>query len=346
MIIDNVDDAQFFRRPTAQETDDTAKERIRKEYLASYIPQYAHGSILIKTRNKQVSSELTFGQAPIEVCKMEDSECLELLGSLYGNSREETENLNALASRLEHLPLALVQAAAFMPQNVVTVHDYLQMLDGSDQELVETLSAEFQTVGHDAEKPNAVAETWFLSFEQLKLMCFFDRQAIPRDFLSGRLLTPQDPPQSQGVLSTTKASGMLKALCMVTEDQNGNFNMHRLVQLITRKWSLYRQAEEAAPQAESLSRATQKPEDPCTILTMNHLTLTYSEQGRFDEAEAMESQALETQKTICGPDDPMTLDSMSTLAKIYSQLRRLDEAEALDLQVFDKWKVVLGHEHP
>ncbi|KAK0728340.1 hypothetical protein B0T26DRAFT_800118 [Lasiosphaeria miniovina] len=67
----------------------------------------------------------------------------------------------------DHLPLALVQAAAFIEANTITVGEYLRLLDKGDRRLVDLLGEEFETVGRDLETPRAVAETWILSFEQI-----------------------------------------------------------------------------------------------------------------------------------------------------------------------------------
>ena len=51
-----------------------------------------------------------------------------------------------------------------------------------------------------------------------------------------------------------------------------------------------------------------------TLASMAKLTLTYSNQGRLEEAEKLEVQVLETFKTKVGADHPDTLTSMSNLA--------------------------------
>ena len=126
---------------------------------------------------------------------MDDNKSGQLLYAKLNEGDLASSELSALSSRLEYLPLTLVQAAAFIQENTMAVGGYLQLLDRSDQDLVELLSEEFETVGRDSETPRAVTATWILSFEQIKrqnglagellsLMSFFDRQAIPSEFLS------------------------------------------------------------------------------------------------------------------------------------------------------------------
>lgn len=182
IIIDNADDMQMF----VPQTEDTTKDRS----LGQFIPDCANGTVLITTRNMQVGSRLTKGKHPIEVGKMDEHESTQLLrrGLQYGD--ETLMDLLQLSSRLEFLPLALVQAAAFIRENCIPVSEYLELLNGSENDVVELLSEEFEVGGRDSDTPRPVAQTWMLSFQQIKrrypfagevlsLMSWFDRQAIP-----------------------------------------------------------------------------------------------------------------------------------------------------------------------
>ena len=110
---------------------------------------------------------------------------------------------------------------------------------------MDLLSEEFETVGRDSKKPRAVAETWILSFEQiqqqndfagelLSLMSFFDRQAIAAEFLA--YYGKHQSQGERGDMRLTKALGVLKAFSFVTVARDQTLDVHRLVQLVTRKW--------------------------------------------------------------------------------------------------------------
>ena len=192
MVLDNADDAQLFF-PSPLEPEQTSNIS-REEHLGQYIPECAHGSILITTRNKQAGLKLA-KRPPIEIDTMNDNESERLLRANLGGLDAASSELLSLSYRLEHLPLALAQAAAFIEENSISAQEYLHLLDKSGQDLMDLLSEEFETVGRDTKTPRAVAETWILSFDQiqqqnafagelLSLMSFFDRQAIPREFLA------------------------------------------------------------------------------------------------------------------------------------------------------------------
>jgi len=72
---------------------------------------------------------------------------------------------------------------------------------------------------------------------------------------------------------------------------------------------------------------------------------TYSNQGRWKEAEELEVQVLET-KTKLGADHPSTPTPNGDLASTYRDQGRWDEAEELEVQVMRAFGRNLGADHP
>ncbi|KXJ89485.1 P-loop containing nucleoside triphosphate hydrolase protein [Microdochium bolleyi] len=371
MVIDNADDAQLVSGP---------------EGVGRHIPECAHGSVVVTTRNKEAGSRLTRGGRPIEVREMGESESEELLKKKLEEGGVEADALMALASRLERLPLALVQAAAFMQEKSVPVSRYLQLLGGGDQDLVDLLSEEFETVGRDSETPRAVTETWILSFDQiqqqnafagelLSLMSLFDRQAIPSDFLSdySKQQSGQGP---RGGVQLSKALGVLKAFSFVVEEKDHGLDMHRLVQLVTRKWLVKKdtirhfggQALMAVshmypfgshdnrlictaylPHVDAVLKlgGTGSREEKLARASLLHCAAAlFYYQGQWGDAEEFQAQAVDLWRALLGPDHPDTLDSMSNLASTYWSQGRWEEAEKLDIEVIETRKTKLGASHP
>lgn len=245
MIIDNADDMQLFF-PQASNLSKSISMPNNEDSLGQFIPECSHGNILITTRNMQVGSRLMKGKRPIEVLKMDENESIQLLRQGLQQGDESTEDLLQLSSRLEFHPLALLQAVAFIQENFITVNDYLQLLEGSDEDLIDLLSEDFGTVVGDSDTPRAVAQTWMLSFQQiereypfagdlLSLMSLFDRQAIPLEFLKF-YSEKKKRAESNIRMQLVKALGVLKAFCFIRAEKGGDHNMHRLVQLVTRTW--------------------------------------------------------------------------------------------------------------
>ncbi|KAI2465425.1 hypothetical protein F4781DRAFT_435459 [Annulohypoxylon bovei var. microspora] len=385
MVIDNADDAHLFCRLTEPTNVGVANASSYRENLRQYIPECTHGAILITTRNKKVASQLTRGNGLVNIFKMDDDESCQLLRMKLENDHTSTDKLSILASRLEHLPLALAQAAAFIQENTIDVDDYLQRLDQGDHSLVDLLSEEFETIGRDSAMPHAVVATWILSFEQIKrqdkfagkllsLMSLFDRQAIPMEFMTSFKKSQQCPENAED-LQVTKSLGVLKAYSLVTEDKDHNFDMHRLVQLVTQKWltsnkvisSFGREAiltvsknyplgefedrircSAYLPHARvvlNLNGTGSKDEALAKASIYHCIAMFFISEGQWNYAEKFAIQAVEIRTAVLGPEHPHTLSTMNNLASIYQDQGHWEKAELLQVQVMEASKTTLGPEH-
>ncbi|KAG5662198.1 hypothetical protein KAF25_004437 [Fusarium avenaceum] len=382
IIIDNADDMRlFFPQP-----DNFSKSASNNEdSLGQFIPECSHGTILITTRNMQVGSRLMKGKRPIEVGKMDGDESIQLLRQgLQGD--ESTEDLLQLSSRLEFLPLALVQAAAFIQENSITVNDYLELLDGSDKDLIDLLSEDFETVGRDSDTPRAVAQTWMLSFQQiereypfagdlLSLMSLFDRQAIPLEFLEF-YSEEKKPAESNVRMQLVKALGVLKAFCFIRADKGGDHNMHRLVQLVTRTWLIRKGVMAPFARDALLSVSDYYPygyfeqTDTCTAylshaISVLDLQVVESDedrllrasmlhrvggfflfQGRYADAEKLQREGTKIRIELLGEEDSETFVSMLDLSNCLQYQAQYYEAEKLAVAILETCKQVRGEEHP
>ncbi|KAK2000323.1 purine and uridine phosphorylase [Colletotrichum falcatum] len=274
MVVDNADDTNvFFQTQEASQADATAKESKEGVTLGRHIPECRHGSVLITTRNKQTGSRLAPGKPATKVDRLTGDEAYQMLRSMLEESDGtilSAKDASALSSRLEHLPLALAQAAAFIQENEISIRQYVKLLDKSDTSLVKHLSEPFEAVGRDSNTPHALTATWIISFEQierqsplaselLSLMSCFDRQAIPSKFINKYYDQKQtrdsaannaDDDTVDTEAAVTKALGTLKAFSFIAETKDQSMDMHRLVQAITQKWLFdKRQATQFAEQA-------------------------------------------------------------------------------------------------
>jgi hypothetical protein len=256
MIIDNADDCEMFFdssefRPNQP---DGTNQPALKPNLGCYIPECSHGSILITTRNKQAGVKLTKNRRVIEVVEMDQAESSQLIYKRLENDKLDPGQVSLLTTQLENLPLALVQATAFIQENSLTLVNYLELLNESDDTLVELLSQPFEELGRDSTIPNAVTTTWMISFKQIKeryplasdllsLLSYFNRQEIPKLFVlhyEKRRRNQEDLQQNEiakGSFEIERALGILKAFSFVKENRiSETFNMHRLIQLVMQKW--------------------------------------------------------------------------------------------------------------
>ncbi|PCD23156.1 hypothetical protein AU210_014679 [Fusarium oxysporum f. sp. radicis-cucumerinum] len=382
MVIDNADDAQLFF-PLQQNTAHRPNEK-----LGRYIPECAHGSILVTTRNKKAGLRFARGKPPIEVGNMTSHETNQLIRRMLENNDIHDEEIFGLATRLENLPLALAQAAAFIHENGIAINDYIGLLDASDAVLVDCLSEPFEAMGRDSDTPHAVTATWIISFEQiekqdrftgevLSLISLFDRQAIPREFITGywqkKWERVSEASESFPEAKIIKALGTLQAFCFISEAKDQSLDMHRLVQLVTRKWlavkgNMTKYAQQALttvsgafpygrfetrevclkylPHAHAvlINESTSSRKERACLL--HRMAGYFDYEGHWEEAEQYGIGAVELRIEILGEEHPDTLKSMGNLASTYRNQGRWKEAEELEVDVMEIRKRVLGEEHP
>lgn len=224
MIIDNADDLELLYGP---------------ERLADYFPRSDNGSIIMTTRNKQIGVKFA-NTSTVLLETLDPDQSQELLTSKFSDGIDP-EDCKELVRELGGIPLALVQAAAFVHMNSIGIDEYLELYRESPSSQIDLLSEDFEDSIRDREVRNPIAATWSISFEYierhaplagelLKMMCTLDYQAIPVSLL-----------QSDGSrLSVVKALGILQAFCLIhpgnSKGKQKTYDMHRLVHISMRNW--------------------------------------------------------------------------------------------------------------
>jgi hypothetical protein len=398
MILDNVDDPEIIFGCSNAVTQDANSSSLAasNRKLAEFIPRYSHGVTLATTRNKQAALKLASGRSVLHVGPLDHAESCQLIRKRLDDECVDNEQTYVLANDLRNLPLALAQAAAFMRQNSLTVEKYIQLLRRSDHDLVDLLSQPFEDESRDSSVPNAVAATWILSFKQiqrhhsfagqlLSLMSFFDWQDIPKLFLASYQEHGADSDANQmqeelrvpkGAVELEKALGVIKAFSFISEGEaEDSFDMHRLTQLVMRKWLIveakagrwhslaldllstifpYGQYEHWTECTRYLphvlcvlTQGCDSEKDTTAKATLQHkVALFMLYQGKWDDAEAFQLPATEIRKRVLGAEHPDMLTSMANLASTFWNQGRWKEAEELGVQVMEMRKRVLGAEHP
>jgi tetratricopeptide (TPR) repeat protein len=237
-------------------------------------------------------------------------------------------------------------------------------------------------------------------------MSFFDRQAIPEALLQERGSSQAEAEEEGSTVDgkASKGSGgdtgtsassesnaeptvdkveeyekdivVLRNYNLISCTTDGTtFEMHRLVQLATKKWlktvmqfdrwssQCISNLEEAFPNSDFDNWATcqslfphsmvalhMEVTDPATVLQQSsllHRSGRYaSAAGAYADAEKMAERSLEARRNVLGGRHPDTLTSMDNLAMTYSKQGRLVEAEKVQEEVVEKRKAVLGAGHP
>lgn len=208
--------------------------------LADYLPYSQNGSILITSRSKKVALKIA-GQNMIHLEKLDPSISSELFKECLirkDPNSEHYQNMAKLLDCLDHLPLAIVQAASYINENDISVTEYLKIYLQGEESQLELLSEKFQDLNRYYDMQNAITQTWLISFNRMRnddplatgflsFMACLDRQGIPKSLL----------PSDSSSVKVLKALGTLKAYSFITTRNDGqSFDVHRLVHLATRAW--------------------------------------------------------------------------------------------------------------
>ncbi|KAJ3495526.1 hypothetical protein NLG97_g3331 [Lecanicillium saksenae] len=210
IILDNVDDASFLKTPGPDaEAVATTMKSTPSRQLRSYIPRCQHGCVLITSRSKGAALELVEHAHIIVIEPMHKSDALLLFQKKLGPSNDETCTIE-LAEALEYMPLAIVQAAAYVVQRRprYSVQNYLDEFRKSDRRKTNLLSLVGGELRRDIEAKNSIIITWQISFDYIReskpsaagllsLMSFCDRQGIPESLLRGQIDDPTDNSQQK-----------------------------------------------------------------------------------------------------------------------------------------------------
>ena len=212
LILDNVDDASFLVEAQSTGQEGQADSVNSNKPLLSYLPRCSRGSYLITSRRRDAALRLVEQREIIEIQPMNESDALTLFKRKLGNyddgnadSKEATELVDAL----EFMPLAIVQAAAYISQRAprCSVQQYLEEFRKNDDRKAALLNYNGGEVRRDWEAKNSIMITWQISFDHinstrpsaanlLSLMSFFDRQGIPEALLRKQSVEG-DPEQDQ-----------------------------------------------------------------------------------------------------------------------------------------------------
>ncbi|KAM3470257.1 hypothetical protein MY5147_006524, partial [Beauveria neobassiana] len=369
LIYDNADDFDVWIPSTG------SQDGLRG--LLEYVPRSNQGCVVFTTRNKKLALRLSPDGLREEVTQMDDNTALQLLfGRLNQEVPERHKEGQALIKALCHLPLAIVQAAAYIDANESSFEMYVDLLNEQEEDVVKLLSEEFGDEGSYGTVKDPVATTWLISFTQIRrsdpvaveylsLMSCFDPKDIPRSLL----------PPGKSRKEEADALGTLTAYAFVSRQPATAFlNMHRLVHLAMRNWlkrektfilwmhKAVTRLDAVFPAGDHESRNVWRLYLPhtrrilpfCfsgeageqeTNLAWKFGLCTY-EDGWYSEAESCFSHATETNKMKLGADHPSTLTSMANLASTYRNQGRWEEAEGLEVQVIETSKTKLGADHP
>ncbi|EFQ25647.1 phosphorylase superfamily protein [Colletotrichum graminicola M1.001] len=244
LIVDNADDSEILH---GSSDDDDG--------LNSYLPQSENGTTLFTTRLRDLAMSVA-DDAVVDLDAMNRDDAMKLLERSLHQQRQgllqDSDSTLKLLDFLTHLPLAITQAAAYLNRNRhVSLARYLQLLQGTEQTRMSTLSREFDDRTRYPKSRNAIATTWLVSFDQIKQTDSYATELL--FFIS--LIEPKSIPRSILYCSGSEddmeyAIGTLCSYAfLVAQEDAETFDMHSLVHLAARFWAKQQSVEEQITRA-------------------------------------------------------------------------------------------------
>ncbi|KAF2826698.1 kinesin light chain 1 [Ophiobolus disseminans] len=362
-IVGNSDNPAILLRPVDSSP--------RFPRLADYLPHSRRGAVFFTTRSRKAATALTLG-CTLELKDMARVEVKELL------SQHITEEalldfpmaVDKLLSILTYLPLAIVQAAAFINNNNISIPDYVSLFENAGTE-IELFSEQFEDPSRYQEMDSTVAKTWHISFDQIRkqdplaadclsFIACIDRISIPQSLLS----------LGGSVVQQAKVLGTLTAYAFITERQQTMqaanrerfFDMHRLVHVASIAWlQEHNRLEELVlwsghkgkevwalylPHAVHVAGHKDTVEATVAASLLDRVGWCQHYLGQYAAAEATHRQTSLLRNEVLGPEHPDILTSMNALAQVLKSQDKYQEAEMIHRQTLALWEKVLGREHP
>ncbi|KAI1519708.1 kinesin light chain [Pyrenophora tritici-repentis] len=344
--------------------------------LADCLPQSKLCSVIFTTTNSATAQALAL-QNIITLRKLTLDAALRMLQVRLAKTLANIEQLEAehLLRELSYLPLAVMQAAAYIEASGITVQEYRSRLDDYKEPAIEHSGDSSEGRIQESGVEGPVAAALFLSIDQISrdhafaADCLFLAACVDRKDISLDLL------EAVSMQAREDAIRMLDKYALVTRrPAESALDLHRLVHQALRKrlqmqgqlqeWtqrtitqllqvfpdddhsnrSKWRRLLPHAQYALSHSSADNNDEER-TRLASKCATALFSD-GRYEEAEELYVQVMQTRKRVLGDEHPDMLSSMNNLAATYWNQGRWKEAEELQVQVMQTRKRVLTDEHP
>ncbi|KAL1893255.1 hypothetical protein Cpir12675_004188 [Ceratocystis pirilliformis] len=185
LVLDDVDDFDVFGTP---------KEM--KAPMHHFLPRSELRRILVTARTDDVAWKAL--DTRVDVVEL-DEMSPEELGAILGRSAEALHSqlsVNDLVKELNHLPLAVAQAADCISMSNMPVPDYLEVLGTTNQHKIAFLRDRHTGDTDHGRYQSAIAIAWPIAFDQiekasqpavrlLEFIAIIDSKAIPLSILTG-----------------------------------------------------------------------------------------------------------------------------------------------------------------
>lgn len=366
LVLDNADDLPMVQKflPTRRKgyilftTRAEAAGRIAESIEVEKLT-LEEGTLLLLRASKRLKAK-----APLEQAKAEDRAVAE-----------------EIAREMDGLPLALVQAAAFIDETGCSLAEYVNLYATHRQELL----ARGSNLMLDYNE--TVATTWSLSFQQieqqspaaavvLRVCAFLVADAIPKELLARGIAELSAIPGAEGLdaLELQEALALLRRYSLLQRNSDSTMlNMHRLVQAVLkesldehsrRQWAerTVRVVSAAFPETDYGNAATQQHYLPhiqvcAALIEQQHLYFPEAAhllfeagvclffRGFYSQSQSYHQQALMMREELFGTDHPLVADSFNELAVLARNQSNYKQAEEFHKKALAIREKALGELH-
>ncbi|KAJ5261249.1 P-loop containing nucleoside triphosphate hydrolase protein [Penicillium angulare] len=161
IVLDNLDDDHFLHAiPSTQSTLEQDHSLPSERSIWSYLCQSSIGCVVITSRSRGVALKTVEDYDIIPVEPMDEGHAISLFEKKLG-AQPNRSAITQLVTALEFIPLAIVQAAAFIKQKAPreTVTQYLERFQKSDRQKINLLKYEGGQLRRDPEAKNCILLT-------------------------------------------------------------------------------------------------------------------------------------------------------------------------------------------
>ena len=354
LVIDNADDEHLFTR----------------QHLNEYVPPT--GKVLITTQRDAKLMKARFACAALPLLSFQEQQGADfLLQRLNTTTAADKIAALAISHALTGLPLALVQAVAYIIENVCSLAEYQDLYANNQRVLLNPDGHALSIPDHDL----PVFQTFQLSFSRLpeaskqllQYCAMLDPAGIPEEILTELLSLDAlalnarlKPALSYGLLQRNADNKTLSVHRLVGEVLLLELPDHTLRELaeplVNAVYALFPSVKfENWQQCERLLSsglacadwiAKYNLSSKTTTRLLNQLGCYLENKGDYARALPLFEQALAIRQTVLGENHPETANSLNNLAVLYRS--QGDDARALPLfeQALAIRQTVSGENHP
>ncbi len=207
LVLDNADNLALFGVGQTQSGEGQGQGTAEVQHsLYDFVPRGPTGTVLWTSRDSRIGGTLVGARRAVNVASMVEEEAKTLLKTVMCReiAEEESQNSTELLIELEHFPLAVSQAAAYIRRTATPIGEYLSKLRKRTKRWELLNGAEFDR-HRRRHVSNNIMQTWDISIQHIRqenqmacdilhTLAFVDNQNIPFELVARAAEIMKSPP--------------------------------------------------------------------------------------------------------------------------------------------------------